>query len=379
MTNGNPFEYQRIVEGRTFINREEELKILTQAMHQRENILLYSPRRLGKSSLLKQASATIKEKNLVIIYIDLWECLSEKEIAEKIATEVLTTLCTTLEKITTELKELVTSARPVITVESEGFGIRFDFIEKDKTLRETLAMIQTLAARRDKSVVLILDESQVIAEIEDHRIEKIFRSVIQRQDRVSYIFSGSKQHILKAMISLKTRPFYRQLRPMTLGPISKDAFRPYIQEGFSRLGGITDDSIDEIFHYTQGNPQRTQQLCHFLYTAVSDGKKLSPQLVKDIMTDLCRLLDKEFQDELDVIKNTRQRKILKALAMDESQGPFSAGFLKEHSLGALTSVQTALKGLVEKGVLDEQYRFVDPLMKTWLQFRQHEDIFRKHK
>jgi hypothetical protein len=188
------------------------------------------------------------------------------------------------------------------------------------------------------------------------------------------VFSGSKQHVLKAMVNQKTRPFYRQLRQMTLGPISLEAFSPFIKKGFSKILNIDDSTIVEIYKFTKGNPQRTQQVCHFLFSKALDKKKPTIMLVNKVVADLCLSLDKEFEDELDSVKNKRQRAILKALALDSTDKPLSAIFIKKHNLGPSSSVQTSLKMLIEKGVLDEAYHFVDPLFENWIIFKHNKII-----
>ena len=365
----NPFEYQRIVVGKTFVDREQEIEILTKALLSGENMLLYSPRRLGKSSLLQETLLRIKDKRTAI-YVDLWECLTEAEIAEKLATGIINVAFTKMEKAAAALKEVITSTRPLMTLEPDGsIGLKLEYIEKDKTLKETLTLIEKIAEKRKKKVIIVIDECQVIAEFEGHRIEKLFRTVIQQQRLATYVFSGSKQHVLKAMVNQKTRPFYRQLRPMTLGSISLEAFAPFIKKGFSKVTHIDDKAIEEIYRFTGGNPQRTQQVCHFLFVQARDRKKPTSEQVKKVVINLCSTLDKEFEDELDSVKNKRQRAILKALALDSTEKPLSADFIKKHTLGPSSSVQTALKMLIEKGVLDERYHFIDPLFENWIIFK----------
>jgi AAA+ ATPase superfamily predicted ATPase len=370
----NPFEYQRIVFGKTFVDREQEIKILTKSLLSGENMLLYSPRRLGKSSLLKEILLRI-DNQCISIYVDLWECLTEAEIAEKLATGIVNAAFTKMEKAAAVLKEVITSTRPLMTLEPDGdIGIKLEYIEKDKTLKETLNLIEKIAKKRKKKVIIVIDECQVIAEFEGHRIEKVFRTVIQQQRLVTYVFSGSKQHVLKAMVNQKTRPFYRQLRPMTLGPIQLESFAPFIKKGFSKIARIDDKAIEEIYRFTGGNPQRTQQVCHFLFVRAQERKKPTSQQVKKVIIDLCLTLDKEFEDEIDSVKNKRQRAILKALALDSTEKPLSADFIKSHTLGPSSSVQTALKMLIEKGVLNEHYHFIDPLFKNWIIFKHKKSI-----
>ena len=372
----NPFDYQRVVVGEAFADRERELKTLIRCMLSGENVLLYSPRRLGKSSLLKEAIRRVG-KECILIYVDLWECLSETEIAEKLASGIINATYNKMEKAAVALKEWITSAKPFLSLEADGsIVIKLEFIERKKTLKEILVMSQKISEKQKKRVVVVMDECQVIAEFEEHRIERTIRSTIQEQNGVTYIFSGSKQHVLEAMISEKSSPFYKQLRPMILGPILLEEFTPFIKKSFS-VGlniDIDDDTIAAIYSFVCGNPQRTQQICHWLFSEAGNGKILTPTLVKEIVVEICLTLDKDFEDELDGIKNRRQRQILRALAIDPDEKPMSKEFIRRYELGSTSSVQTALKELVKKGALDNRYEFVDPLFKTWFSFRHHKVI-----
>ncbi|PKK86283.1 MAG: hypothetical protein CVT48_01750 [Thermoplasmata archaeon HGW-Thermoplasmata-1] len=366
----NPFDYQRIARGKSFVNREKELEMLIEAVRHRENILLHSPRRLGKSSLLKKVLDSVKNEKIAI-YVDLWECSTESEIAENIVSGIVNAAYGKIEKAAVALREWITSARPLLTLEPDGkIGVKLDSVEKEKTLRESLEMIQKMAEKRGKDVVVVLDECQSISEFRGHRVEKILRSVMQDQDMVSYLLSGSKQHLLEAMVNEKTRPFYKQLRSVTLGPVPIGSFIPFIKESFSDVGGVTDEAISEIYRFTDGNPQRTQQVCHRLYSTAAGGGRVTPESVGKAVMTLCGELDGEFNDDLDAVKNKRQRQILKGLALEPHGKPLSGDFIGKYELGSASSVQIALAELIKKGILDRNYGFVDPLFRTWLEFRQ---------
>lgn len=364
----NPFEYQRVVTGNKFVDREKELKIIIDAMMNGENLILISPRRLGKTSLLKEAMRRINGKR-IIAYVDLFDCTNEQEIAEKIANAVINSFGK-IEKLLTKLRRFFKSTKPVISI-GEKIELKFEFFEKEKTLAEVLKMINKLAEERKKRIVVIIDECQIMAEIE--KVESIFRTEMQEQKLVSYIFSGSKAHVLEAMIKNKARPFYRQLRPIKLSNIPPEKFNAFIKRGFSKLGGIDKETLEEIYKFGNGNPQRIQQICYHLFQKVLNGEKLKASLVKETVIEICLSLEKEFETEFDNIKSLRQKQVLKALAIEKDPKPLSNEFIRKYDLGGASSVQSALKGLIEKGLLDENHKFVDPLFKTWLWFK-HEGI-----
>ena len=362
----NPFEYQRVVTGERFVDRREEIKILTNSMIQGENLILFSPRRLGKTSLLKEAMRRITEKR-TIVYIDLFGCTNEKEICERITNAVINGAYTKIEKAVIAIKEFIKSAKPTIVLGKEGIELRFEFFEKEKTLRDVLKMIQKISNKKNRKMVAIIDECQIMAEIEG--LEAIFRSEIQEQNTVCYIFSGSKMHVLEAMIKDKNRPFYRQLRPFSLGLIPKEEFNPFIKKKFSKVAKIDQKTLEEIHRFDKGNPQRTQQICHWLFSKVLEGANLNPALVEEAVKKICSSLDKEFETEFDSINNLRQKRIINALAIEEIKKPLSDGFINKYDLGPSSTVYASLKRLVEKGILDEKYGFVDPLFGTWILFR----------
>jgi predicted transcriptional regulator len=370
MKKENPFDYQRVVTSSSFVDREKEIEILLGALLSGESTILYSPRRLGKSSLIQEVFRRIGKERMAI-YINLWECFTEADIAENIVNATVNAAYNKLEKAALTLKEYITSAKPFLTVKPDGsIGVRLEFAEQEKTIRESVEMIEKIAKRQSKKAIVAMDEAQTIAEFPGHKLERILRSCIQQQKMVSYVFAGSKQHILEAMVSEKGRPFYGQLRPLTLGLISKEAFTPFIRSGFAKIGITVDDNVIlEIYKFAEGNPQRTQQICHWLFSKAKNGARLTSSLVEQVVFDLCADLNKEFEVDLDEIKTKNQRYILRVFATDPVNTPFAQDYVQKHNLGPISTVQTAISGLVEKGILTADYMFVDPLLKTWLQFK----------
>ena len=372
----NPFEYQRIITGKSFIDREKELNELKRSLRSKENRIIYSPRRLGKSSLIKELFRLIGNE-YITIYVDLWDCFSEADIAEKLLRAAITASYNKIEKAAVAFKEWLTSVRPFFSIGSDGtIDVKIDLIDKEMFLGEAIALLQKIAEKKGKKVVVAFDEFQEVGELSDQRIEKIMRSRIQQQDKVVYIFSGSKEHILRDMFDARTRPFYRQAKPLPLGAIPFEEFSRFIKGCFAEVGiKVTKEILDEIQRYTRGNPQRTQQVCHELFErVVNQEREFSSSLVKEVIIDICLNLDTEFIVELDNIKARRQKQLLKAMAIHPTSSPLSAVYIQEHSLGSTGSVQSALRSLINKGVLTKSYDFVDPLFGQWMKLRHLKEL-----
>jgi AAA+ ATPase superfamily predicted ATPase len=138
----NPFEYQRIITGKSFVDREKELNELKESLRSKENRIIYSPRRLGKSSLIKELFRLIGNE-YITIYVDLWDCFSEADIAEKLLRAAITASYNRIEKAAVAFKEWLTSVRPFFSIGSDGtIDVKIDLIDKEMFLGEAIALLR---------------------------------------------------------------------------------------------------------------------------------------------------------------------------------------------------------------------------------------------
>jgi uncharacterized protein len=374
----NPFEYGGVVTGHAFCNREAEKTDLLKAIRNDEKLFVFSERRFGKTSLVRNVIAKLPHKDTVSAYVDLWPTDDESSFVTALAKAITSSMTTSVEKLLTTAKELFSSLVPTITLNDEGkpelsFGFSRN-VKIDQAIEEVLETADRIANKEKKNVVVVFDEFQQILQYENDLVERKLRSVIQNHRKVAYIFLGSRRHLIQKMFMEKNRPLYRAGGHYPLGPISEKDWTPFIRNHFrttERL--ISDDLIHSIYTRTQGHPFYTQHLCHAVWELCDRKAKVTPKMLDDA-TQL--LLERENYAYTTLWESlaVNQRKFLKGLASEAGKvQPFSSEFIGQYGLGSGSNVQRAVDSLIEKDVIDRDngsFLISDRFFRLWVQSMQ---------
>ena len=199
----NPFKYSGISRGETFCNRKKEIADLVRTIENSENLFVYSERRIGKTSLIKRVLEELPNDHYISAYVDLWPTDGEHDFVNKVAKAIAESMSTTVEKVLKVASALFGRLTPTITIDEEGkpvvsFGIGPEKID-EVVLEEVMEAPMKIAEKESKKVVVVFDEFQQILEYGDDLVERKLRSIIQFHDKVSYIFLGSRKHLIKKM------------------------------------------------------------------------------------------------------------------------------------------------------------------------------------
>ncbi|WP_457549697.1 AAA family ATPase [Archaeoglobus sp.] len=358
----NPFVYGKIVGKENFANRRRELELVKNAILSGQNVIIYSPRRYGKSSLVYNA---VQELDVISIWIDCYGLISKRELAEKIATEIIRNW--KAKKIIEAMKELFKNVRPSIKLGDE-IVVEFSLGEEDEAFEESLELPQRLAERSRKRVVVVFDEFQEVAELGEDVLPKM-RAIFQRHTDVCYIFIGSRRGMMEKIFRSALSPFYNFGMHVTLNKIPREEFKEFIRSKFENSGiGIDDEAIEKILDMTEGHPYYTQMLCHRLWFNAFIGKKVVS--VDDVAKAIEELIFEEEEayatiwDELTL----SQRKVLVALSKGETD-LYSVEFLQKFGFKRASNVQIAIKGLLKREIIvkvKDKYEISDPFFKLWL-------------
>jgi len=357
----NPFEYRLIAKGEEFINREEEMQTITQAVEGGQNITIYSPRRYGKSSLILNALEGLSEE-YTTVYIDFNKINSVSELADRVISSTTESSYSSLEKGFSFVKDTLLSLRPTFTPTKEGsLSISVKLVDREEDLEKALEFPQQIAEQKDTNIVVAMDEFQRIRDLDGDTLERLFRSIIQEQDRVTYIFSGSQVRMLKEMFEGGDRPFFKSTKIMKLDKIPPKEFKHYILQGFEESGLEIDVSlINETLELTEGHPMRTKQICFEIWNKKQTGEPVhSLDRILDIMIEN----DIYIEEIWNSINSSVQRRVLEALANEEK--PYSHTTIERYDLKGSSHVQRAIKSLEKKGILYED-EVVDPFLEEWI-------------
>jgi hypothetical protein len=375
----NPFEYGVAVTGASFCNRKQELEDLTRAMENSERLFLYSERRLGKTSLVLRVLKGLDREQYVAVYVDLWATDDELSFATATAKGISQAMGTTADRVLETATRFFSRLAPNVTLDDEGkpkvsFGLNPASEPATQDLTDVLAVPARIAEESDRKVVIVFDEMQRILEYESDHVERLLRSIIQQQNKVAYIFLGSRKHLIQEMFLNRSRPLYRSAGHYPLGPIGEEHWRPFIQEKFdSAEKRIGDAVIARICDLTEGHPFYTQHLCHALWEICESGQELTMDSIKrGVQVLLAR--ESYTYSALWESLSMNQRRLLRGLAIEGKQAlPYSTPFAHRYGLGTSSSVQRAVTGLVSRDLIDREDRaliVIDRFFRIWIRERE---------
>ena len=370
----NPFVLGVISPDAPFCDREPELETLAQHIRNKGNVVLFSPRRYGKTSLVKRVHAGLAQKAFLAIYVDLFGVPRVEEVARRIAKSVYLALHeeeSLLDKATRYLKAISTF-RPVlrpapgggdvsITIEPAGEGLSgMDLLDK------TMEDLGRFIAGSPQTVHLALDEFQEITELAEPGIEGLLRAHIQ-EHQASYFFIGSRRRLLVNMFSLKTRPFYQSAFFVELGPLPHDALVSYLAERFESgkkrcPAQVAAKLATWVHHY----PYYAQKVAYVAFdlTARTATEDIVRQAYESVLQEEAMFFKANLQN-----LSLKQIQFLKALASDPEASVFSHEFLNRHGL-SVSTVQRVLEKMIQLDLVEQNEektcRLVDPLFADWL-------------
>jgi hypothetical protein len=369
----NPFILSVIPPDAPFCDRTEELEQLTSYALAGTNIVIFSPRRFGKTSLVKRVQANLAKKGMHVLYADFFGVTSIDDVAGKIAKSVYTFIQRN-ESLMKKALRIFTTFRPVFKPADDGsFSISIELASPnlhgidllDKTL-EDLGVFMEQAG--PENIHIVFDEFQEITELKNKRIESTLRSHIQFQQS-SYFFVGSRRRILLGMFNEKSRPFFQSAQLYELKRLPHDDLVGYIVAQFKKGGKrCPDKTAERISSISRQYPYYSQKLALNAYavsgTVVHD---------KDITKALEIMIDNEtyfYQATLQALA-PRQIALLRAIAVEPSKTILASQYISKHDLGSIGGVQSAIKKLRQMDLVeidaDSRYRAVDPMFSVWLQ------------
>jgi uncharacterized protein len=371
-----PFRFGQVVSDEYFVGRDAEIASLSVDLRTATNVVLISPRRYGKTSLVFRVLRALEQDGVLVAYIDLLRTPSKERFASHLAAAIYHGLlgrgAQALQRATEWFSQL--RIRPRITLNEDGTP-SFEFaggapsVDVDATIEHLLGMPQTVALDRKRRVVVVFDEFQEVLDL-DPALPGLMRSVFQEQGEVAHVFLGSRQHLLREVFADLHQPLYRLARPMTLGPIDDAAFAPYIRERFAAgRSQITQDGVEALLAITSGHPNDTQELAHFAWvTAVASGTPATRDTVQRALADVVSAESGRFIVIWDNL-SPLQRRALTAAAHDGTR-LYASEVRQRFQLGDPSGLQKALQRLAELELVESvqrgTYRVPDLFLRAWL-------------
>ncbi len=367
----NPFAYSNYVTGESFCNRKKELSELLKYIKGSQNVLLYSHRRYGKSSLIRQIFREIKNKNLNIgtMHVELYGTISEKDFITR-TFQGLNQLESNFERLLKSVSKAIKNIKLNLSIDSATGSTlvspSFEAVD-EKVILEELMNILSKYSQKYK-LVIAFDEFQEVANYTEDGFEKRLRSFIQQHSNICYIFSGSQQHLITEMFNSNNRAFYKLAESFHLDKIETKHYIPWIQNLFNRKKvNLPDELIEEIAQRFENHPMYIQNfLFHLWERPVKKG--FSPEILSEVEDAIIEKRSLEHTVLWETL-SINQKKTLKLILLNNGSNLFNADSLKSVNLKTGSLVTKALSSLMKKEIIVKNGRYLiqDVIFKKWLQ------------
>jgi hypothetical protein len=368
-----PFMYGLIAEKENFIDRIEDRRQLKTFLGGGINVMLISPRRWGKSSLVKAAMEELKneDQQVRVCYLDASKIVSEDEFYNKFAMAVIESASSSFEKKWADFKQYVQALIPGVRLKASAFDsiqmeMELNFAPLRDSAEKVLQLPEQMSADKGLHIIVCIDEFQQLASLPNwKRMEATMRSVWQHQHNANYCLYGSKRHMMMDIFNNSNNPFYRFGQVLFMKKIEKQYWMPYIMEGFAKTGKhISEELAARICETVECHSWYVQQLSLFVWmnteTEVTEeifNRQL--QVVIDTNADM-------FAANIESLAAS-QVAMLRAISSGETR--FNAkDVVERYGLGAPRTITLNKKTLIKRDIIEtanDGYRFVDPVYALW--------------
>lgn len=368
----NPFIVSGMLRRPYFCDREREESAMLNALLNGRNIVLISPRRMGKTSLINVVfdSEEIKDRYLTI-FVDILQTSSLNEFVLLFGRAIYNSLVPSGRKMVMQFVEAVKSVCGSLGFDAfsgmPSFNLQIGNITRPElTLEEIFGYLKSSGRR----CIVSIDEFQQISKYPEKNVEAMLRAHMQRTDNLNFIFAGSERHLLHEMFSGSARPFFGSCDIMELRPIDVDVYESFAKGMFeSRDKRISSETVRYVYRVFDGNTYYMQRCMNGIFADTETGREADMDCA---VRSVSEIMDSYATIYREILSNMpeRQKQVLYAMATSpEDVQPLSAGFLADKALPSASSVQTALRKLSARDVImksGDRYVFSDPLFKIWL-------------
>lgn len=374
MTPTNPFRYGALALDEAFTDREREMKELIGDVLNGQDVVVFAPRRYGKSSLVWRVSQRLARRKVLVARVDLMTTPTKARLAEKLARTIHDDVASPLFRARERLRVFQgLRIQPTVSIDPDDASVGFSFSaahepqDIDATIERLLELPAQLGAERGRQVALVLDEFQEVVDI-DPGLPRLMRAVFQEQPEVAHVYLGSRRHMMERIFSDENEPFWRSAKPVELGVIEPAKFAHHIERRFSDSErSIEPTALEAVLARTGGHPYATQELCYFLWQATPLGETATLGRYREALAEVLRSEHAHFSVVWERASSA-QRLVLQALARAPGS-PLASDYRRRHGLPAASSVQRALDYLERQELVTRERgsaRIAEPFLAEWI-------------
>lgn len=372
----NPFVINGIVPDKYFCDREKETEKLVRCVYNQSNVLLTSPRRMGKTQLIRhlyqQGSIS---SDFHTFYVDIYSTTSLQEFILLLGKEIYTSLVPkgrkVLDSFVNVLKSLSGSFGYDALTGLPSFDVRLgDIRSPEMTLSEIFNYLETA----DKPCICTIDEFQQIGKYPEKNVEALLRTHIQKMSNCRFVFAGSDRHTLENMFNSPAKPFYNSVEQMYLDRIDRQVYVSFMRKCFEESGRNIPDMVCEyVYDLFEGHTYYVHQTLHNVYAYNDPGVKITQELINDTVSDIIQDKEHSFLTQLSLLNYTQKETLIAIAKEGEASEVTSAAFVRKHSLQSPSAVQNAIRNLLNLQMITYRqdgrtkvYSVSDRFLQMWI-------------
>ena len=357
--------------GENFTDRKNETKRLLLNFQQGINTILISPRRIGKTSLVRKVCELAQSDDLKIVYLDIFSCRSDREFYDAFATAILRQTSSKLEEWIDNAKRFLSHITPKFSIGTDpmtDFSVSLELNTKSEDVTDILQLPEKIALEKGIKIVVCIDEFQQISEFSDSKIfQKRLRTVWQLQENVSYCLFGSKKHLMNELFERRSLPFYKFGDALYLQKIDTEDWVKYICERFEVTNkSISPSLAEKIAKRVDNHSSYVQQLAWLVW--VHTDKIATEENFEGAWQDLLDQNTPLFEKQTENL-TMYQLNFLKAIIDGVSKEFTTKTVLEKYNLGTSSSVAVVKRALIKKELIDIEKKEIvisDIVLKEWL-------------
>ena len=368
----NPFVVTGKIEREYFCDRVVESKAIQKAINNGNNLVLISPRRMGKTGLVRYCYDFEFEKDeYYTFFIDILHTTSLQEFTYLLGRKIYETVLPKSKKMMTAFIHTLKSISgqfgfdPISNTPTFDLSLG-DIIRPELTLEEIFYYLE----HADRPCIVTFDEFQQIAKYPEKNVEALLRTHIQNMSNCQFIFAGSEYLIMQEMFISAAHPFYNSADILELKPIEEEVYADFVTTWMQRYDrSIESDMIHLVYQLFRGNTYGMQKTFNEVFALMSDGEVCTKEVITESINNIVDSKEPLFQELLSTIPE-KQKPLLYAIAADgEVEKPTSAAFIKRHKLSSASAVQYAAKQLISSGVITKlhgKYSLNEQFFDIWI-------------
>lgn len=328
----NPFVLNGYIGKEYFCDREHEVQKLLEHISNGVNVTLVSPRRVGKTGLIEHLFHQKEvEENYYTFLIDIYATKTIEEMVAQMAKSILSTL---------------------------------------KSPQNSLDEIFRYIENADKPCIVAIDEFQTISEYPDVKAEALLRTYVQHCHNAQFIFAGSKRTMIVEMFSKHSRPFYQSTTIMSVPKLDIEKYRAFAVSHFEKGGkGLSPDVVDEVYDMFEGVTWYLQRVMNKLYMLTPTSETCDTHYIPNAIEDILDENQMAYEALLYQIPSRQKALLMAICAEGKASSITSTAFVRKHSLSSSSSVQSAIRGLLDKELVTSEngaYEVYDKFLAIWL-------------